>query len=398
MSEIKVYGFRWIVLLLFIFANITTQILWISFASVTSYATVYYDVEEIMIFLLSAIFMIVYIPVTFLSAWLIDKYDFKVGAGIGAVFQGIFGFLRFVAGSNFMLVFIFQLGIAFGQPFLLNSVTKLSANWFPESERTTATGLGLIASFLGIALGLAVTPFIVEGMTFQFMVFIYGILAIASAVLFIVFAKNRPPTPPSSDITTEKVMMGEGMKQLFTNKYFLILVLVSFIGLGIFNMLTTYIEVIFIPRGFSSTDAGIIGGLMLLGGIIGCIIMSGISDQYQKRKILLIISLLMATVSLFVISFVKNMFLLYTFAFIFGFGLISAFPIALEYAIDVTSPVPEASSNGILVMVGQIGGILFILGLENFKTIEGDYFPALLLESILLLVCLLLIFLLKEKK
>ncbi|MFX1453400.1 MAG: MFS transporter, partial [Promethearchaeota archaeon] len=138
MSEIKVYGFRWIVLLLFIFANITIQILWISFASVTSYATVYYDVEEIMIFLLSAIFMIVYIPVTFLSAWLIDKYDFKKGAGIGAVLQGIFGFLRVIAGPNFLLVFIFQLGIAIGQPFLLNSITKLSANWFPESERTTA--------------------------------------------------------------------------------------------------------------------------------------------------------------------------------------------------------------------------------------------------------------------
>ncbi|MFX1394608.1 MAG: MFS transporter [Promethearchaeota archaeon] len=398
MSEIKVYGFRWIVLLLFIFANITIQILWISFASVTSYATVYYDVEEIMIFLLSAIFMIVYIPVTFLSAWLIDKYDFKIGAGIGAVLQGIFGFLRFVAGPNFMFVFIFQLGIAFGQPFLLNSVTKLSANWFPESERTTATGLGLIAGFLGIALGLAVTPFIVEGLTFQIMVLIYGILALVSAVLFIVFAKNRPPTPPSSDITTEKVMMGEGMKQLFTNKYFLVLVLVSFIGLGIFNMITTYIEVIFIPRGFSSTDAGIIGGLMLLGGIVGCIIMSGISDQYQKRKILLIISLLMATVSLFVISIVRNIILLYTFAFIFGFGLISAFPVALEYAVDVTTPVPEVSSNGILVMVGQIGGILFILGLEDFKTQQGDYFPALLIESILLLVCLLLIFFLKEKK
>ena len=250
MSEIKVYGKRWIVLLLYMFTNITVQMLWISFASVTSYATAFYGVEEIMIFLLSAIFMIVYIPVTFLASWLIDKYDFKIGTGIGAILAGVFGFLRFFAGSNFTLVFIFTIGIAVGQPFLLNSVTKLSANWFPESERTTSTGLGLIAGFLGIGLGLGLTPFIVQGFNFQTMVLLYGILALVSAALFMAVAKNKPPTPPSTDITSEKVFMFDGMKQLFTNKYFLVLVLMSFLALGIFNMITTYIEVIVIPRGF----------------------------------------------------------------------------------------------------------------------------------------------------
>ncbi len=398
MSEIKVYSKRWIVLLLYMFANITVQMLWISFAAVTSYATVFYGVDEIMIFLLSAIFMIVYIPVTFLASWLIDKYDFKIGAGIGAILAGVFGFLRFFAGSDFMLVFIFTIGIAVGQPFLLNSVTKLSANWFPEDERTTSTGLGLIASFLGIGLGLGLTPFIVEGINFHAMVLLYGILALVSAGLFMALVKNKPPTPPSTDITSEKVFMFDGMKQLFTNKYFLVLALLSFLALGIFNMITTYIEVIVIPRGFSSTDAGLIGLVMLLGGIFGCIIMSGLSDKFQKRKILLIISLLISTVSLFIISFAQDAILLYVFAFCFGFGLLSAFPVALEYAVDITRPVPEASSSGILVMIGQIGGIIFILGLEGLKTSSGDYFPALILESFLLLICLFFLFFLKEKK
>ncbi|MFX1445188.1 MAG: MFS transporter, partial [Promethearchaeota archaeon] len=102
-KEIQIYGFRWIVLLLFMFANMTVQILWISYASVTTYATAFYGVDEIEIFLLSAIFMIVYIPVTFLASWSIEKYDFKVGAGIGAMLAGIFGFLRFLAGPSFIL-------------------------------------------------------------------------------------------------------------------------------------------------------------------------------------------------------------------------------------------------------------------------------------------------------
>ena len=163
-------------------------------------------------------------------------------------------------------------------------------------------------------------------------------------------------------------------------------------------MITTYIEVIVIPRGLSSTDAGLIGMTMLLGGIFGCIIMSGLSDKFQKRKLLLIISFLISTISLFTISFAQDAVLLYVFAFCFGFGLLSAFPIALEFAVDLTRPVPEATSSGILVMIGQIGGIVFILGLEGFKTPAGDYFPALILESILLLICLVSLFFLKERK
>ncbi|MHA1271980.1 MAG: MFS transporter [Promethearchaeota archaeon] len=394
--EIRVYSYRWIVLLMFILVNITIQILWISFASVTSIAMDYYDVDALSIYLLSMSFMIVYIPITFLASWMIDKFDFKIGAGIGAMLAGVFGFLRMFAGTNFTLVLIFQMGIAIGQPFILNSITKLSANWFPESERTSATGLSLIAGFIGIALGLFITPFIVESMGFFAMLLIYGIISLATGLLFIFLAKDRPPTPPSKVIVEEKVFMFEGMKQLFTNKYFIILLIMYFIGLGIFNTITTYIESIVLPRDFDSTFAGIMGGLMLLGGIVGCIIMSYLSDTFQIRKPLIITSITLATISLLVISFSSDGTLLLLFAFLFGYGIISVAPVALEYAVDITSPVPEASSNGALMMIGQVGGILLILGLEGLKTPSGDYFPALILQTILLAIVLVLTFFLKE--
>ncbi|MGQ4872436.1 MAG: MFS transporter [Promethearchaeia archaeon] len=396
--EIRVYSYRWIVLLMFILVNITIQILWISFASVTSIAMDYYNVDALSIYLLSMSFMIVYIPVTFLASWIIDKFDFKIGAGIGAMLAGGFGFLRMFAGTNFTLVLIFQIGIAIGQPFILNSITKLSANWFPESERTSATGLSLIAGFIGIALGLFITPFIVKNMGFFAMLLIYGIISLATGLLFIFLAKDRPLTPPSKVIVEEKVFMFEGMKQLFTNKYFIILLIMYFIGLGIFNTITTYIESIVLPRDFDSTFAGIMGGLMLLGGIVGCIVMSYLSDTFQIRKPLIITSITLATISLLVISFSSDGTLLLLFAFLFGYGIISVAPVALEYAVDITSPVPEASSNGALMMIGQVGGILLILGLEGLKTPSGDYFPALILQTILLAIVLALTFFLKESE
>ena len=161
-TNIQIYRSRWKVLLLFMFVNITLQMLWISFASITIEAAAFYGVAELEILFLSLVFMIAYIPVTFLASWIIDKYDFRIGAGIGVILAGIFGFLRFFAGNDYMLLLIFQIGIAIGQPFLLNSITRLSANWFPESERTSATGLSMISQFIGIMLGVLITPFIFE--------------------------------------------------------------------------------------------------------------------------------------------------------------------------------------------------------------------------------------------
>lgn len=394
-NKVQVYSYRWIVLLVFMFTNITMQILWITFAPVTIGAMAFYNVDAFSIVSLSLIFMIVYIPVTFLSSWLVEKLDFRWGAGIGALLGGIFGFSRFFAGTNYTLLLIFEILIAIGQPFLLNSITKLSANWFPDTERTTATGLCLISQFIGILLGFLITPFLVFGNDLSIMLLIYGIAALISGLLFIFFAKARPPTPPSATIPSETVFMWEGLKKLFINKYFLILVVLFFVGLGAFNMISTYIQLIISPRGYTEEDAGILGALMLLGGIIGAILMSAISDKYRKKKPLLLISIFITLASLCVLSFTTNLFLLDLFGFLFGFGILSAGPVALEYAAEITRPVPEVSSNGMLMMVGQIGGILFIITMESPS---GNYFPALLLLAILTFIIFVLAFFLKEAK
>ncbi|TFG27203.1 MAG: MFS transporter [Promethearchaeota archaeon] len=396
-QDLQIYKYRWIVLFLFFFTNVVSNILWTTYPPITSLAMKFYGVDEFYIILISLIFLIVYIPITFLASWLIDKYDFKVGSGIGALLMGVFGFLRYMADKNYSLALIFSIGIAIAQPFLLNTITKLSANWFPDKERTTATGISLIATSIGIALGMIITPILVIGINFRSMLLIYGILALASSLLFLIFAKNKPPTPPSTNLTTERIFMFEGLKMLFSNRNFMILTIIFFLSMGVFNMIMTYIELIVLPRNYDSIFAGILGMLIIVGGIIGTIIMALLSDFLNIRKKFMIISLFIATISLLVFSFTSDEFLLLISGFFFGFGLMGAAPLALEYAVDATKPVPEASSNGILMMVGSLGGIVLIISLENVK-ILGDYFPALIIQTVLLAFCFFLAFFIKEFK
>ncbi|MFX1276180.1 MAG: MFS transporter [Promethearchaeota archaeon] len=391
---------RWNVLLLFMLVNIIVQMLWVSFTTVTIASQSYYGVGEEEILLLALTFMIVYIPVTFISAWIIDKYDFKIGASIGAFFIGIFGFLRFFAFSNYILVLIFQIGIAIGQPFILNVYTKLSANWFPQNERQTATGLSMLSQFLGIALGLLLTPFIVEGLGdlgIGVMNLIYGLIAIIIGFLFIMFAKNRPSIAPSNQVSSEKVMMTEGLKQLFRNKSFIFLFISFFFGVGVLNWLIGYSGLIVEGKGYTPIFAGVFSSLMVFGGIIGSGVISILAAKVKNRKYLMVISFLIATISLFVISITNEAISLNVFSFLLGFGILSAAPVALEYVVDITKPVPEASSNGMLMMFGQVGGIVLMLGLLDLKLPDGNYLPALILQAIFLAIVVILAYLLEEK-
>jgi hypothetical protein len=54
-------------------------------------------------------------------------------------------------------------------------------------------------------------------------------------------------------------------------------------------------------------------------------------------------------------------------AFVFGFFLMSAYPVGFQYGAEVSYPAPEATSQGLMIMAGQVSGILFILGMDAFR-------------------------------
>src|SRR5512137_637437 len=293
-DNFKVYGYRWIVLVAFMFIVVINQLLWITFAPITGEAAKFYNVSDLSIGLLSMSFMIVYIVVSIPASWVIDTYGLRVGVGIGAVLTAIFGLLRGIWGSNpanYSLVLIAQIGIAIGQPFILNAVTTVAARWFPVRERATASGLGSLAMYLGIFLGLALTPILAIHYQIGGMLVAYGIASVVAALVFIVFARERPATPPCPPGMEVRSLVLDGFKKMLRQREFILLLVIFFIGLGAFNAVTTWIENIVRPNGFSSTQAGFIGGLMIVGGLLGALVMPSLSDRLRKRTPFIIIAL-----------------------------------------------------------------------------------------------------------
>jgi cyanate permease len=385
-SEFKVYGRRWIMLVIYMLLIASNQLLWITFAPITGDATRYYGVSDLSIGVLSMCFMIVYIAVSIPASWIIDKYGIRIGVGIGALFTGAFGLLRGLAGPDYNMLLLMQIGIAIGQPFILNALTKFSARWFPIEERATAAGLGSLAMYIGILAGMSLTPYFTLGHGMKGMLDIYGIMTLAIAVIFLVFIKEGPPTAPCRPDQEERSLVFDGFLHTLRTKDFKWLMIIFFIGLGVFNSVTTWIEDIMRPRGFTATQAGITGGMMIVGGIMGALIIPLLSDKYKKRTPFIILALFGATLGLTGITFATSYWLLITSGMVLGFFLLSAGPVGFQYGAEITYPASEGTSNGMLLLMGQVSGIAFIFGMDSMKSSQTGSMTRSLVILIILMV------------
>lgn len=173
-SNYKLYPYRWVVLAVFMFVNLTIQTLWIFFAPITGPAAQFYGVADLQIGLLAMLFMIAFIPLSIPVSWLIDTYGFHIAVGIGAALMGLFGILRGLAGANYSLVLFSTVGLAAAQPFLLNAWTTVPAKWFALEERATAVGVVTLGNLVGTALGMVLTPILMESMSIPNIQLLYG--------------------------------------------------------------------------------------------------------------------------------------------------------------------------------------------------------------------------------
>jgi MFS family permease len=384
-KSFRLYGYRWVVLAVFMAINLTIQMLWIGYAPITGPAARFYGVTDLQIGLLAMSFMAAFIPLSIPVSWAIDTYGFRPTVSLGAVLMGMFGLVRGLAGADYTLVLWSTIGIAIAQPFLLNAWTKVPAQWFAVEERATAVGLVTLANLVGTALGMVLTPILIETLPIPSVQLIYGGLAAVSAVLFVIFAREKPPTPPCPPGLEVRALMLDGLKHAFTVRSFWLYLLVSFIGMGIFNGITTWVENIIRPRGFTPTDAGTVGALLLVGGVLGAVIIPPFSDKQHKRRPYLLLGISLAIPGLVGLTFATSYWALLLSAFGMGFFIISTSPIGMQYAAEITQPTPEGTSNGLIQLFGQ-ASVVFVYIMEAMKSGDGSFTPALLLAIGLLVV------------
>ncbi len=393
----KVYPYRWVVLLCMIPIIISSEIFWLTFAPIATAAAKYYQVSSLSIDLFSMSYMFMYIVFTIPASWIIEKYGFKVSVIIGSILTVVFGATRFVFAENFIIVLVSQFLLAAGQPFLVNISTKVPANWFPLKQRSTASGLLVMAQYLGFILAFALSPRLYDDMGMKTLLGIYAGISLISALLAIFLTKEKPAVPPGPEAPKESMNL-KNMGRLLVSKNFSLVLIISFISLGVFNTILTVIEQFLKPKGFTSTQAGDATTAFVVSGIIAAVVLPMLSDKIRRRTPLFVIAMPIFVLLLVGLTFFTDYILIITVCALLGFLIMGLGPILFQHGAEVAYPIQEGASFGTIMFMGQVSGILFVLIFQMIFDATQNYLWPMVFLLVLVAIQVPLAAFMKESK
>lgn len=371
METYKVYKYRWIILAVIVPIIICTEMFWLTLAPISSMAAEYYQVGGMEISIFTSSYMIMYIIFAIPASWVIDKFGYRHSLIIGALITAVFGTLRIVFADTFWIVMVCQFLIACGQPFLLNISTKVPANWFPLYERSIASGILTMAQYLGFVLAMVLSPIIALSSGIPAVFQVYGLIAVISAAFAIIFTRERPKIAPGPEAEKEDISI-RSMLKLFKNRNFIYVLVIVFISMGIFNTLLTLIETILKPRGITMDQAGIVGAVFVVAGVIGAVVLPTISDKLHKRTPLFVAAITLLVPLYLGLTYLSDFALVTVVSGLAGFTVMGVAPILFQHGAEVAYPVKEGTSFGLILLMGQISGSLFVVLFEAVNGATGS--------------------------
>jgi FLVCR family MFS transporter 7 len=314
---IKTYKLRWLILIVICLINITNTINWICYSPIADFTGKFYNVDYTQVNFLSIVSMIIAVPASIMSFVVIDYFGIRLSLNLAAWLNFGGTLLRVLSSidGNFIpknykyfLLLIGQIIISIGGPFGFLVTTKFAQSWFTESQRALANTVALSSATFGALIGAVIPSFIVyspDNYAHQMsnLNIITSVMSLIPALLAVFINRSTPPTPPSlssnhqiddskniNNTDTQQPMTFrehfriyfQQVKKLLKSPQFMFLLVSFSLSFGLFNTLATLLQQIFCVRGYSDTDVGLFGGIMISSGIISSII-SGIIVDKTKR-------------------------------------------------------------------------------------------------------------------
>ena len=367
----QLYAQRWLVLLAYCVLAATIQVQWLTFAPIAREARAYFGVGALQVDLLSLVFMGVYLVASIPASYAIDTFGLASGVRGGAVLMLVFALMRAAFPTSYGLVLLAQIGLAIGQPFVLNAATKLAGQWFPIHERALAVGLTTLAQFLGIIAVMVAMPELIAGQpvasALPHALWLWAGLAAGSALFAAACVRERPPSPPGPEEPRESTRAG--VRRILRQRDMVTLLVLFTLGLGIFNAISTCIDQICEAKGLDVEQTGMVGAAQLIAGVVGAVILPIVSDKLRSRRGMLVLCMIGMLPGLVGLAWARDYTSLLIASGLLGFFLLGGgAPIGFQYAAEVSYPAPESTSQGLLLMAGQASGIALILLMNALGT------------------------------
>ena len=209
-----------------------SQLLWLTYAPVTTAAAAEYGVSVTAIGWLANVFPLLYVVLAVPAGIALDRSPRRALA-FGVVLTALGGVLR-LAGTGFGWALAGQLLVAVAQPFVLNAITGVAAA-LPPRQRPTGIAVGSAGLFLGMVVALGAGA-VVGGDDLRALMVGEAAVAVVAAAAYLV-VRRRSPEPDRVEATE----VGE-LRRVWTDPVLRRIAVLAFLGFGVFIALTTWLQ------------------------------------------------------------------------------------------------------------------------------------------------------------
>jgi predicted MFS family arabinose efflux permease len=343
---------RWVILAGYALLTACTQWLWLAYAPITTQVHQIMGVSEGAVGDLAAIFPFVYVVLALPAGRWLDT-RFARALGLGATLTAAGGLVRLAGPSSYGWAMAGQFVTAAGQPFVLNSITKVAGRYFPVKERTTAVSIGSVALFAGILAAVLSGGPLLDAGGLRLLLSVQAAVAVVAAgwVLVVIRAPAAFPGDPS---------VAPSLRWLRGDRFMWLLAGLLFVGMGVFNAVATWLDSILTHFGHGGASGYLIA-LMTVGGIAGGALLPGIVAQRNERRGMLMIAVVVTAAAFAVIAMVHNPAVDALVLVAAGFFLLAGLPVVLDWSELYAGPERAGGAAGFLLLSGNLGGVILVL-------------------------------------
>ncbi len=328
-----------------------TQMLWLTFAPIDTDAARDFAVSKNAIGWLALVFPLLYVLLALPAGIALDRWfrgSLLVGAGLTAL-----GALLRLVSATFLWAMVGQVTVAVAQPLVLNALTKTATGYLPEPDRPAGIAVGSASQFLGALLALVMGPLLERSHDLGPLLPVQAAMACVAAAALATGLRHAPSSagPPAAiGMAEARAVWALALIRRFA--------WLAFVGIGLFNGLSTWLQPILHHDRISSGAAGAMLAGMLVAGIAGCAIVPTIVARRQAERRYLTTAIEWVAACCVALAILHGV-IVVDFVLIasLGFVLLAAFPVILELT-ERRMGTSGGVATGIILLVGNAGGLV----------------------------------------
>jgi predicted MFS family arabinose efflux permease len=334
---------RWSALVAFAAVGATTQLLWLTFAPITSSAARHYGVSETAIGWLANVFPLGYVVLAIPAGLCLDRW-FRPALVFGAALTAAGGLVR-LGGDSYPVVLVGQSLVAAAQPLVLNAITGFASRYLVSSDRPRGIAAASAATFAGMVAAFALAT----AVSLRHALVVDAVVAVATA-LWLAFALRTPPVAAPTRAPRASV------RATWSDPLVRRVCLLVFVPFGTFTAMTTWAEALLKPSGVSSNQAGVLLLVNIICGVAGSAVLPVWAARRRAEIPVMAAALAVTVAACVVLAMVPGFAVaVVTFA-VFGFLLLATLPMVLEI-VERRSADPGTAA-GLVWLSGQLGALV----------------------------------------